>query len=100
MVAALKHLPPGGTRARTLVRAVFDYIPGHHWLADGNAELVANETLSTSAFYHLDVTTGRLERRGTIPLNYITAVSFSNDGRRMTARTFMPTLDVWTLRWQ
>jgi len=95
---AVWHLPPGATTVRPLLRAVFDYVAGHHWLPDGNAELVINETLSTSAFYHLDVASGRLERQGTIPINFINAVSFSNDGRRLTARTRVPTQDVWTLR--
>src|SRR5690606_1706116 len=92
------HLPPGADEARSLVRGVFDYIPGHHWLADGNAELVINETLATAAFYHLDVASGRLVRQGTIPLNFIASASFSNDGRMLVARTTVPTLDVWVLR--
>lgn len=94
------HLPPGAIEAQSLVRAVFDYLPGHRWLPDGNTELVINETLATSAFYHLDVARGRLERRGTIPLNFIGAVSFANDGRRLVARTTVPTLDVWVMRWE
>lgn len=93
------HVPPGADSARSLVRAVFDYIPGHRWMPDGNVELVINETLATSAFYRLDVASGALTRQATVPLNFILAISFSNDGRRLTARTAMPIHDVWVLRW-
>ena len=78
---------------------MFDYIPGHRWMPDGNVELVINETLATSAFYRLDVASGALTRQATVPLNFILAISFSNDGRRLTARTAMPIHDVWVLRW-
>ena len=93
------HVPPGATEGRSLLRAVFDYIPGHRWLPDGNVELVINETLASSAFYRLDVSRGTLERQGTIPLNFINSISFANDGTRLSARTIVPTLDVWTLKW-
>ncbi len=96
----LYHVPPGAREGRSLARIVFDYINGMHWLPGGIVEMVIGETPSTSAFYRLDVATGRLERQGTIPLNFIVAASFSNAGDRLSLRTVVPTLDAWVMRWQ
>jgi hypothetical protein len=94
------HVPPGGDAARLLTRSVFDYISGMRWLPDGNVELVINETPSTAAFYRLALESGRLERQGTIPLNFIESASISNAGDRVALVTVVPTLDAWVMKWQ
>jgi hypothetical protein len=82
-----------------VARGVFDYVPGLHWLPDGNVELALGETFASAAFYHLDMATGALTRRANLPVLSPIGVSFSNDGLRITIRSETPTLDAWVLRW-
>jgi hypothetical protein len=93
------HLPPGASEARRLVTRVFEGVGGMRWLPDGSLELLIAETTATTALYTLDPRTGQLERRGTFPIPFTTAISFSNDGRHMAAFVAPPTRDVWVARW-
>jgi hypothetical protein len=93
------HLPPGANEARRLVTRVFEGVGGMRWSEAGSIELLIAETAATSALYTLDPSTGRLERQGTFPIPFTTAISFSNDGRHMAAFVAPPTRDVWVARW-
>lgn len=93
------HVAPGASEARTVLRAVFDYVPGLHWMRDGTVELAIGETVSSASYYRLDPTTGDLQRSSDFPIPFASGVSFSNDGLRMAVRTVVPTLDVWIAAW-
>lgn len=93
------HLPPGASEARRVVTRVFEGAGGLRWLENGSVEVLLAETAASSALYTLDPSTGRLERQGTFPIPFTTAISFSNDGRHMAAFVAPPTRDVWVARW-
>jgi tRNA A-37 threonylcarbamoyl transferase component Bud32 len=93
------HLPVGATEAKRVVTRVLEGLAGLRWLENGSIELVAAETAATTAFYLLDPLTGALERKGSFPIPFTAAISFSNDGRHMAARAAPPTRDVWVARW-
>jgi hypothetical protein len=94
------HLPPGASEARRLATRVFEGVGGLRWLENGTIELLVGETAASSALYTLEPSTGRLERQGTFPIPFTTAISFSNDGRHLAAFVAPPTLDVWVARWE
>jgi tRNA A-37 threonylcarbamoyl transferase component Bud32 len=93
------HVPPGASEGRAVLRAVFDWVPGLHWMRDGSVELVIAETIASAAYYRLDPTTGSLQRGSDFPISFASGVSFSNDGLRLAVRTEVPTLDVWVAQW-
>ncbi len=93
------RVPPGADEGTAVLRTVFDYVPGLHWMRDGSVELVIAETVASAGFYRLDPTTGSLQRGSDFPIPFPAGVSFSNDGLRMAVRTSVPTLDVWVARW-
>ncbi|MEO8479346.1 MAG: serine/threonine-protein kinase [Gemmatimonadota bacterium] len=93
------HVAPGASEARVVLRAVFDNVPGLHWMRDGTVEVAVNESGASASFYRLDPTGGTLRRESDFPIPFASSVSFSNDGLRMAVRTQVPTLDVWVAAW-
>ncbi len=93
------RVPPGAAEGTAVLRAVFDFVPGLHWMPDGSVELVISETVASAGFYRLDPATGALRRGSDFPIPFAAGVSFSNDGLRMAVRTNVPTLDVWVAQW-
>jgi hypothetical protein len=92
------RIDPAAGRATRIAAAVFEGAVGYHWLSPDVIEMGLRETNYTSALYHLHVTTGRFERIAALPFDQIAFISFSNDGRRLAARTQESRTDVWVAR--